>query len=243
MSTATATAAAFTRLFGRAPDGEWAAPGRVNLIGEHTDYNDGFVLPIALPHLTRVAARRRDDGLLRLHSAQAQGGLVELAVDGLTPGGVPGWARYPAAVVWTLRRAGHPVGGADLALDSTVPTGAGLSSSAALECAVALAYRDLHGLRLDGAELAQLAQQAENDFVGVPCGIMDQMASMGCEEGSALLLDTRDLARRQVPFDLAAAGLELLVIDTRVKHDLADGAYAERRAGCERAAGLLGLPA
>ncbi|WP_406194583.1 galactokinase [Kitasatospora sp. NBC_01560] len=234
---------AFRRLFGHDPDGEWAAPGRVNLIGEHTDYNDGFVLPIALPHATRVTARRRDDGLLRLHSTRTEGDPVELSVDELAPGGVPGWAVYPASVVWTLRRAGHEVGGADLHIASDVPSGAGLSSSAALECAVALAYRDLHKLDLDVRELALTAQQAENDFVGVPCGIMDQMASMGCEEGSALLLDTRDLTQRQVPFDLAAAGLRLLVIDTRVKHDLADGAYAQLRAGCEQAAALLGLPA
>ncbi|MFJ9694779.1 galactokinase [Kitasatospora sp. NPDC101183] len=233
----------FEQLFGQAPEGEWAAPGRVNLIGEHTDYNGGFVLPIALPQSVRAQARRRADGLLRLWSAQAGGPVVELAVAGLVPGSVPGWAAYPAAVVWALREAGYEVGGADLRLDSEVPTGAGLSSSAALECAVAAAYNDLYGLGLSAPELALLAQRAENAFVGVPCGIMDQMASMCCRPGAALFLDSRDLTMRQVPIDLAGAGLALLVLDTRVKHDLADGAYAALRAGCERAAALLGLPA
>ncbi|MEV6212583.1 galactokinase [Kitasatospora sp. NPDC051914] len=228
---------------GAAPAGVWAAPGRVNLIGEHTDYNDGFVLPVALPQAARATVRLRTDGLLRLHSAQTDGGPVELSVADLAPGSVEGWAKYPAAVVWTLRAAGHEVGGADVHIDSDVPTGAGLSSSAAIECVVAAAYSDLHGLGLDGPALAGLAQRAENEFVGVPCGIMDQMASVCCTEGNALFLDTRGLAQRQVPLDLAGAGLRLLVVDTRVKHDLADGAYAELRAGCERAAALLGLPA
>ncbi|MGW6912844.1 galactokinase [Kitasatospora sp. NPDC054939] len=232
----------FATLYGSDPHGTWAAPGRVNLIGEHTDYNDGHVLPIALPHTTRVQARRRDDRVLRLHSTR-EPDTVELDLDALAPGGLDGWAKYPAAVLWTLLRAGHPVAGADLLIDSDVPTGAGLSSSAALECAVALACNDLYGLNLDAAALAVLAQRAENEFVGVPCGIMDQMASMCAEAGRAMLLDTRDLSRRQVAFDLEAAGLRLLVVDTRVKHDLADGAYAELRAGCERAAQLLGLPA
>ncbi|WP_405018973.1 galactokinase [Kitasatospora sp. NBC_00070] len=233
----------FQSVHGAAPTGVWAAPGRVNLIGEHTDYNDGYVLPIALPHTTRAAVRLRTDGLLRLWSEQGDGRVTELDVEGLTPGAVAGWAKYPAAVVWAFREAGHPVGGADFWFDSDVPTGAGLSSSASLECVVATAYRDLYELDLDAAELALLAQRAENAFVGVPCGVMDQMASTCCAEGGALFLDTRDLAQRQVPLDLAGRGLRLLVIDTRVKHDLADGAYADLRAGCERAAALLGLPA
>ncbi|MFF2147338.1 galactokinase [Kitasatospora sp. NPDC058190] len=233
----------FEAVHGARPSGVWAAPGRVNLIGEHTDYNDGFVLPIALPHTTRVTARRREDGRLRLYSAQGDGTVTDLALDGLAPGVVASWAGYPAGVFWALAEAGHPVGGADLLVDSDVPAGAGLSSSAALECATAAALNDLYDLGLTMPDLALLAQRAENAFVGVPCGVMDQMASACCTDGTALFLDTRTLEQRHVPFDLAAAGLRLLVIDTRVKHDLGDGAYAALRAGCERAAGLLGLPA
>ncbi|MFF7441014.1 galactokinase [Streptomyces sp. NPDC008122] len=234
-------AADFEALYGAAPDGLWAAPGRVNLIGEYTDFNDGFVLPLALPHTTVAAVSRRDDGVLRLHSADTDGGIVQLEVDGLEPLAGGGWAAYPAGVVWALREAGHPVAGADVHLASTVPTGAGLSSSAALEVVVALALNDLFGLGLSRPGLARLAQRAENAFVGVPCGVMDQMASACAEEGHALHLDTRDLSYRQVPFDLAGEGLRLLVVDTRVKHALGDGAYAERRAGCEAGARALGV--
>ena len=242
VSRARAVGGGFRARYGGDPDGVWQAPGRVNLIGEHTDYNDGFVLPLALPQAARVAAARRDDGRLRLHSAQAAQP-AEVAVDGLAPGAVEGWAAYPAAVVWALGEAGFEVGGADLYVDSDVPVGAGLSSSAALECAVALAYSDLYRLELEPSRIATLAQHAENAFAGVPCGVMDQMASSCCAEGAALFLDTRDLSSRQVPLDLAAAGLVLLVVDTQVKHELADGAYAQRRAGCERSARLLGLAA
>ncbi|MFD4315366.1 galactokinase [Streptomyces sp. NPDC058548] len=236
-------AAEFEALYGAAPDGVWAAPGRVNLIGEYTDFNDGFVLPLALPHTTVAAVARRDDGVLRLHSADIDGGIVRLAVDSLEPLSGGGWAAYPAGVVWALRAAGHPVTGADVHLTSTVPTGAGLSSSAALEVVTALALNDLFGLGISRPELARIAQRAENDFVGVPCGVMDQMASACAEEGHALYLDTRDLSYRQVPFDLAREGLRLLVVDTRVKHALGDGAYAERRAGCEAGARALGARA
>ncbi|MFJ6633871.1 galactokinase [Streptomyces sp. NPDC091376] len=230
----------FRELYGYDPEGVWAAPGRVNLIGEYTDFNDGFVMPLALPHTALAAVARRTDGVLRVHSAGMDQGVVELAADSLVPRAGTGWAAYPAGVLWALREAGHPVTGADLHLDSTVPTGAGLSSSAAVEVVTALALNDLHGLGLPREELARLAQRAENAFVGVPCGIMDQMASACCTEGHALYLDTRDLDRRQVPFDLAAQGLRLLVVDTRVKHALGDGAYAERRAGCEAGAEALG---
>ncbi|MEU6971905.1 galactokinase [Kitasatospora aureofaciens] len=233
----------FEAVHGARPSGVWAAPGRVNLIGEHTDYNDGFVLPIALPRSVKVAARRREDGRVRLYSAQGDGTITELALDGLGPGVVTSWAAYPVGVFWALAGAGHAVGGADLFFDSDVPTGAGLSSSAALECATAAALNDLYGLGLSAPELALLAQRAENAFVGVPCGVMDQMASACCTDGAALFLDTRTLERRHVPLDLETAGLRLLVIDTRVKHDLGDGEYAALRAGCERAAELLGLDA
>ncbi|MFJ6580610.1 galactokinase [Streptomyces sp. NPDC004288] len=234
-------AAGFEALYGAAPEGVWAAPGRVNLIGEYTDFNDGFVLPLALPHTAVAAVSRRDDGVLRLHSADVDGGVVQLAVDALEPLSGGGWAAYPAGVVWALREAGHPVTGADVHLASTVPTGAGLSSSAALEVVTALALNDLFGLGLSRPELARIAQRAENAFVGVPCGVMDQMASACAREGHALHLDTRDLSYRQVPFDLAREGLRLLVVDTRVKHALGDGAYAERRAGCEAGARALGV--
>ncbi|MEU4584698.1 galactokinase [Kitasatospora aureofaciens] len=233
----------FEAVHGARPSGVWAAPGRVNLIGEHTDYNDGFVLPIALPHTVKVTARRREDARVRLYSAQGDGTITELALDGLAPGVVTSWAAYPAGVFWALAEAGHAVGGADLFFDSDVPTGAGLSSSAALECATAAALNDLYGLGLSAPELALLAQRAENAFVGVPCGVMDQMASACCTDGTALFLDTRTLEQRHVPLDLEAAGFRLLVIDTRVKHDLGDGAYAALRADCEHAAELLGLDA
>ncbi|MFD3643763.1 galactokinase [Streptomyces griseus] len=235
-------AAVFAELYGGEPDGIWAAPGRVNLIGEYTDFNDGFVMPLALPHTAVAAVSRRDDGVLRLYSTDVPGGVVSLRVDELAPHSGHGWAAYPAGVLWALREAGHPVTGADIALTSTVPTGAGLSSSAALEVVTALALNDLFALGLSAAELAVIGRRAENDFVGVPCGIMDQMASACCTEGHALHLDTRDLSLRQVPFDPAAQGLTLLVVDTRVKHALGDGAYAERRAGCEEGARLLGIP-
>ncbi|MFG2251471.1 galactokinase [Streptomyces mirabilis] len=231
----------FEELYGAAPEGVWAAPGRVNLIGEYTDFNEGFVMPLALPHTAVAAMSRRTDGVLRLHSADIEGPVVELHVDELAPLTNTSWAAYPAGVVWALREAGHAVTGADVHLASTVPTGAGLSSSAALEVVTALALNDLYELGLPGPELARLAQRAENDFVGVPCGIMDQTASACCTEGHALHLDCRDLSIRQVPFDLASQGLELLVVDTRVKHALGDGAYAERREGCEEGARQLGV--
>lgn len=235
----------FTELYGYEADGVWSAPGRVNLIGEYTDFNEGFVMPLALPHTAVAAVARRRDGVLRLHSADIDAPVAELRVDELTPlskYGQGGWAAYPAGVVWALREAGHAVaGGADIHLASTVPTGAGLSSSAALEVVTALALNDLYELGLGGPELAVLAQRAENAFVGVPCGVMDQMASACATEGHALHLDCRDLTTRQVSFDLAAHGLQLLVVDTRVKHELGDGAYAERRAGCEEGARILGV--
>ncbi|WP_066948498.1 galactokinase [Streptomyces lushanensis] len=233
----------FRRLYGAAPEGVWAAPGRVNLIGEYTDFNDGFVMPLALPHRAVAAVSRRRDRILRLHSADVTQGVVQLDIAALEPRSVTGWAAYPAGVVQALREAGHPVTGADVHLVSTVPSGAGLSSSAALEVVVALALNDLYGLGLTRPELALLAQRAENAFVGVPCGIMDQMAAACCTEGHALHLDTRDLSQRQVPFDPAAQGLRLLVVDTRVRHALGDGAYAARRAACEAGARALGVRA
>ncbi|SEK24007.1 galactokinase [Streptacidiphilus jiangxiensis] len=240
---AVSVAEEFTALYGREPEGVWQAPGRINLIGEHTDYNDGFVLPVALPHAARVAVSRRDDGRVRVHSSQGDGTVVEFTLDSLVPGSVAGWAAYPAGALWVLREEGHPVPGIDLHLDSDVPFGAGLSSSAALQCAVLLACDELLGLGIERPRLARLAQRAENDYVGAPVGVMDQTASLCCAEGAALFLDTRDMSQRQVPLDLAADGLVLLVVDTRVEHGHADGAYRHRRAGCERSADLLGVKA
>ncbi|MEU3784497.1 galactokinase [Streptomyces sp900129855] len=233
----------FVRLYGAEPEGVWAAPGRVNLIGEHTDYNDGFVMPFALPHIAVAAVSRREDGLLRLHSADLDTGVAELRLDELTPESDDAWTAYPAGVVWALREAGHPVTGADIHLSSTVPSGAGLSSSAALEVVVALALNDLYELGLQRWQLARLCQRAENVYVGAPTGIMDQTASACCEAGHALFLDTRDLSQKQIPLDLAAEGLRLLVVDTQVTHAHSGGEYGKRRAGCEKGAALLGVDA
>jgi galactokinase len=235
-------AAAFRERAGRDPDGVWAAPGRVNLIGEHTDYNDGFVLPVAIDRLVLAAAGRRDDGRLRLWSLQSEPP-ADLALAEVGPGKVDGWSAYPAGVAWALGRAGVAVGGADLVVDGDVPAGAGLSSSAALECATATALADLEGAGLDRVALAGLARRAENEVVGVPSGAMDQMVSMLGRAGHALFLDTRSLDTEQVPLPLEAAGLRLVVIDTRAGHRLVDGAYAHRRAACEAAAATLGVPA
>jgi len=246
MSAPPPTGQDFRRVFGRAPEGIWAAPGRVNLIGEFTDYNDGFVLPLALPYSAKAAAARRDDGLVRVTSAQRPDGarpsIVEAGLDEIEPAS-NGWASYVFGVVWALREAGCDLGGLDLQVDSNVPIGAGLSSSAALECSVALALRDLYGLSLSLQDLACLAQRAENEYVGVPTGIMDQTASMRCRAGHALFLDTRTLDVRQVPFDLGPAGLTLLVVNTGVKHSLGNSAYADRRRDCLRAAAELGVSA
>ncbi|MGY4922949.1 galactokinase [Streptomyces sp. 900105755] len=243
MGAAQQVAGAFEELYGTAPDGVWAAPGRVNLIGEHTDYNDGFVMPFALPHVATAAVARRTDGVLRLHSSDVEGGVVEFSLDALEPGTDHEWTAYPAGVVWALREAGHPVTGADVHLASTVPTGAGLSSSAALEVVIALALDDLFELGLQRWQLARLCQRAENVYVGAPTGIMDQTASACCEQGHALFLDTRDLSQKQIPFDLAAEGMRLLVVDTQVKHAHSGGEYGKRRAGCEKGAALLGVDA
>jgi galactokinase len=238
------TAEAFQKTYGFTPEGEWSAPGRVNLIGEHTDYNDGFVLPFAIDRTTDATVARRTDGLLRLHStADPAGAVTELRLDDLTPGSVTGWAGYPAGAVWALLDAGHPVTGADIHYDSNIPVAAGLSSSHALEVVTLLALSDLFGLALPGRRLALLCQRAENVFVGAPTGIMDQTASACCTAGHALHLDTRDLSQRHIPLDLPGNGLTLLVVDTRVQHAHTDGGYGERRRGCETAAALLGVDA
>lgn len=237
--------AAFVAAFDGEPDGVWFAPGRVNLIGEHTDYNGGLCLPIALPHRTFAALRRRDDGVIRLVSGR-ESTPWEGRLEDVAPGAVTGWAAYVAGVAWALALQGRPVTGFDAAIESCVPYGSGLSSSAALEGAVAVALADAPGW--DGAtgdegraELARACVRAENEIAGANTGGMDQAASLRCREGHALLLDCRDGSIEHLPFDLAAAGLELLVIDTRAEHALVDGQYAQRRATCEAAAASLGV--
>ncbi len=225
--------------------GTWAAPGRVNLIGEHVDYAEGLCLPFAIAERTVVEASRRSDGRVRL-SSLAEEGVVEVGLDEVGPGFPQGWAGYAAGVVWALREGGQAVGGLELAVVDTVPPGAGLSSSAALECATALAVDELYGLGLGATregrrELAAACVRAENDVVGAATGGMDQAASLLAMEGHALLIDTRDGATRQVPFAPAGHGLRLLVIDTKVRHRLADGQYGQRRAAVEKAAEVLGL--
>jgi len=233
---------AFRAAFGHGPEGVWTAPGRINLIGEHTDYNDGFVLPFALPLALTAAASRRPDGAVRFRSRQAAGEFGA-SLSELVPGAVEGWAAYPAGALWVLRDEGYPVGGLDLLVDSTVPTGAGLSSSAALTCAVVMAAASLHGTELAPDRVIRLAQRVENDFVGMPCGILDQSASMLSTEGHALFMDTRTMETEQVPFAPDAHGLSLLVVDTRAPHRLVEGHYADRHRACKEAARSLGVAA
>ena len=242
-----AARALFVEAFGNDPRGVWSAPGRVNLIGEHTDYNGGTCLPLALPHRTFVALNPRPDSLVRAVSAQRPGDVWRTHLDEVSPGRVDGWGAYVAGVAWALGEAGFATGGFDVAVVSAVPTGAGLSSSAAIESAVALGLDEVFGLGLSGADegLAHLAEacvRAENDIVGAPTGGMDQAAALRSLAGHALLLDTLDGSVRHVPLDLAAHDAALLVIDSRAPHALVDGQYGQRRATCERAAVALGVP-
>jgi galactokinase len=214
-----------------------AAPGRVNLIGEHIDYSDGFVLPFAIKDRTLVAARMRSDSTVRIASAQRRNKVVTVDINQVKPGLKGEWERYALGVLWSM----GVKSGVDLMIDGHVPLGAGLSSSAALECSVATAMNHLFDLGFNLEELARLTQKAENQYVGVPCGIMDQSVSLMATQGSALLLDCRDLSTKNIPFDVASSGLELLIIDTQAHHALTDGGYAERRASCESAVAKLGI--
>jgi galactokinase len=228
-------AAWFASRYTREPEGVWFAPGRVNLMGG-PDYTEGFVLPFALGAGVTATAGRRKDRRIALVSRQQRTDPIVLDIDTLEPGSVRGWAVYPAGVAWALRQAGYRIGGADIAIDADLPAGASLSSSAALECATALALTELHQVPVPRPELAALAQRAENDFAGVPSGIMDQIAALLSRAGHAMLLDCRTGTGTPIPLDPAAAGLTLLVIDTRARHALGDGRYAERRRACEQAA-------
>jgi galactokinase len=227
----------FLETFGAEPDLVAAAPGRVNLIGEHIDYSDGFVLPFAIKDRTLVAARKRHDSTVRIASAQRRNKIVTVDISKVKPGLKGEWERYALGVLWAL----GVKEGVDLLIDGHVPLGAGLSSSAALECSVATAMNHLFDLGFNLEELARLTQKAENQYVGVPCGIMDQSVSLMATQGSALLLDCRDLTTKNIPFDVASSGLELLIIDTQAHHALTDGGYAERRASCESVVAKLGI--
>ncbi len=246
-------AAAFAEAYGGTPGGVWAAPGRVNLIGEHTDYNGGLSLPVALPHRTFAAVRRRDDGALRCVSdvaTTAGGSSWTGRADQVAPGAVTGWAAYAVGPLWALRQTGwagqgQVGGGFDVALVSCVPLGAGLSSSAAVESAVAVAVAEIVGLTgpnpddATRSRLAAVCVLAENEVAGAPTGGMDQAAALRTRTGHALLLDARDDSAVQVPLALGDHGL--LVVDTRAHHALNDGQYAARRATCEAAAATLGV--
>jgi len=234
-------AASFRARYDAEPDGVWFAPGRVNLIGEHTDYTGGFVLPFALASGIAVAAGRVPGGELTVCSRQESGDPVSVSLDALMPGMTTGWAAYPLGVAWALRESGQRPGGTRIAVDADLAKGAGLSSSAALECATGLALCELQDLNVPRRELAALASRAENDFAGAPTGIMDQAAALLCEAGHALLLDCRSGATEPVPLDPAAAGLTVLIVDTGARHAHTDGRYGERRRSCEEAARLLGV--
>ena len=253
---ARAASALFREAFDAEPDGVWCAPGRVNIIGEHTDYNGGLALPIALPHRAYLALRRREDRTVRLVSSLTPQSIDILDLDVIGPKGAPGevrhWNAYIAGVAWALERDGlGPLSGFDAALVSCVPLGGGLSSSAALEGATAVALDDVDALGLAGpaeapddagrARLVTSCVRAENEVAGAPTGGMDQSASLRCRAGHALELDCRTGEVEQVPFDLSAAGLALLVIDTKAEHSLVDGQYGARRAACEKAARVLGI--
>jgi galactokinase len=228
----------FQELFGRKAEVLAEAPGRVNLIGEHIDYSEGFVLPFAIADRTYAAIARNNDGLVRIASQQRKNRIFTIDIKDVKPGSAGDWEKYVLGVIWTLGISS----GVDILVDGTVPSGAGLSSSAALECSVAVGLNSLFGLGKSLEDLARATQKAENDYVGMPCGIMDQSVSLMGREGSALLLDCRDLSTESVPFNVASAGLELLIIDTQAHHALVDGGYAERRASCESVASKFAIP-
>jgi galactokinase len=240
----TSVVATFAELFGREPDGLWSAPGRVNLIGEHTDYNEGFVLPLAINRRTVLALGIRDDRRIRVGSSFADE-LAEIDLDDLTPDSLHGWSAYPLGVAWALGQFGADlaaVPGVDVYLESTVPVGAGLSSSAAIESAIAVALNDVWQLGLDRPTLAKVGQLAENRAVGAPTGIMDQSASLLGKRDCAVFLDCRSLDAEVVPLGFDEAGLALLIIDTGVSHSHATGGYASRRESCEAGAKAMGVP-
>ena len=213
----------------------YAAPGRINLIGEHTDYNLGFALPIALPQRTLVTFTADRGDAITVRSDRADGAVR------IPPGDLDGWAGYVAGVMWALRQAGHPLPGGAMSITSDVPMGSGLSSSAALECAALGAIVSAAGVSIELKEQALLAQRAENEYVGTPTGLLDQLASLFGEASTALLIDFRDVSVRPVVFAPDDHGVALLLIDSQARHRHADGDYAARRASCERAAADLAV--
>ena len=233
----------FLKIFQSHPEVIAQAPGRVNLIGEHIDYSDGFVLPFAIHDVTTVAISRREDSTITLASMQRPKDGFSTNYEMLVPLTGEHWARYPLGVLWALREklGTRNFQGLNILIDGKVPLGAGLSSSAALECSVAVALNHLFQLGQSLPDLARITQRAENIYVGVPCGIMDQSISLMAEAGCAIMLDCRDLSTEKIPFDIAPEHLELLIIDTQAHHSLVDGGYAERRASCEKAVGILGI--
>jgi len=231
-------ARSFEEIYGRKPEVIAEAPGRVNLIGEHIDYSEGFVLPFAIADRAYAAIAARPDGLVRIASHQRKEKIFSIDISDVKPGSKGDWEKYVLGVLWSL----GITKGVDILVDGSVPSGAGLSSSAALECSVAVGLNALFSLEMSKQDLARATQKAENDYVGMPCGIMDQSVSLMGQAGAALLLDCRDLTTESIPFDVASAGLELLIIDTQAHHALVDGGYAERRAACESVAGKLSIP-
>jgi galactokinase len=232
--------AEFQKTCGRAPRWIAAAPGRVNVIGEHTDYNDGFVLPMAIEFYTIMAADKRPDGqnvITFRSTSQPEAATIDLSAP-VKPSS-PKWGNYPRGVVAGFLARGINPGGLDVLLHSTVPLGSGLSSSAALEVATATLLEAVTGQTIDPVEKALLAQKAEHDFANVPCGIMDQFISALGREGNLLLLDCRTRKTELVP--MSDPSVKLLIINTNVKHELSGGEYAERRAQCEEAAAKLGV--
>lgn len=235
--------AGFSARYGSAPTGVWVAPGRVNLIGEHTDYNDGFVFPFAIDKATAVAVSPRTDDVVRIASAFTEVAARETLGE-IAEGGFDGWSAYPLGVLWALGEAGVELSGRtgfDIYVDSEVPVGAGLSSSAALLCAIAIAADELWQLGLDRPTLARIGQRAENVAVGAPTGIMDECASLFGRRDEAVFLDCRSLDTEVIPLGFEQADLVLLIIDTKVSHAHATGGYAARRASCEAGAAALGV--
>lgn len=226
----------FTSTFGYAPTGVWSAPGRANLIGEHTDYNEGFVLPFGIDRRTYASVALRSDRICRVAS-DIDGKSYEFEL-GVKPQGLD-WALYPLGVAWAM--AEYATAGFDCFITSDVPVGAGLSSSAAIECAVAFALNELWDAGKSRQELALLCQKAENQVVGAPTGIMDQTASMLAQPDSAVLLDCQSLVATTVPLGLSEKGLLVAIIDTQVAHRHSDGGYRVRRESCERGALLMGV--